>query len=292
MTSSGEQTRSPLIYLATKQTGGIEFANRYDMAIATGAGFATEAVRSLLAKAHSKDFQIFVWHDADPSGYEIARTLAEETTRMPDHRIEVFDLGLTLQEGIEMGLQAETFTRKSELSAALVERLTSDELRMFGGRRVQVGESKFQWHGCQRVEINAIPIMERVEYLESQLAAIPELLGKVRPPDVEMPRLARSIYEGQIRARIHAEIERRIDIHTIANRAFDQITHPELDDPALSQALEERLKLLPSDPWRIALAVLLRPKMSTILGDEIRSVVDVAIREELGDAGGPEGGAE
>jgi hypothetical protein len=27
--------------------------------------------------------------------------------------------------------------------------------------------------------------------------------------------------------------------------------------------------------------------MSTILGDEIRSVVDVAIREELGDADGP-----
>jgi hypothetical protein len=218
--------------------------------------------------------------------------LAEETTRMPDHRIEVFDLGLNLLEATETGLQAETFTRKKELSAALVERLTSDELRMLGGRRVQVGESKFQWHGCQRVEINAIPIMERVPYLESQLAAIPELLGKVRPPDAELPMLARSIYEERIHARIHAEIERRINIHAIANRAYDQITHPELDDPNLAQDLEDRLQLLPSDPWRIALAALLRPKMSTIRGDEIRSVVDVAIREELGDAGGPEGGAE
>jgi hypothetical protein len=215
--------------------------------------------------------------------------LAEETTRMPDHRIEVFDLGLNLLEAIEMGLQAETFTRKKELSAALVERLTSDELRIFGGRRVQVGESKFQWHGCQRVEINAIPIMERIAYLESQLAAIPELLGKVRPPDAELPRLARSIYEGHIHARIHAEIECRFDIHAIANRAYDQIKHPELDDPNLPQDLADRLHHLPSDPWRIVLAVLLRPKMNTILGDEIRSVVDVAIREELGDAGGPGG---
>jgi hypothetical protein len=52
---------------------------------------------------------------------------------MPDHRIEVFDLGLNIEEAIEMGLQTETFTRKKELFAALVERLTSDELRMFGG---------------------------------------------------------------------------------------------------------------------------------------------------------------
>jgi hypothetical protein len=113
-------------------------------------------VRALLAKARGKDFKIFVWHDADPSGYEIARTLAEETKRLPDHRIEIFDLGLNIEEAIEMGLQTETFTRKKDLSAALVERLTPDELRMFGGRRVQVGESKFQWHGCQRVEISRL----------------------------------------------------------------------------------------------------------------------------------------
>jgi hypothetical protein len=72
---------------------------------------------------------------------------------------------------------------------------------MFGGRRVQVGESKFQWHGCQRVEINAIPIMERVAYLESQLEVTRELLGKVQPPDAELPRLIRSIYDDRIRAR-------------------------------------------------------------------------------------------
>jgi hypothetical protein len=165
---------------------------------------------------------------------------------------------------------------------------------MFGGRRVQIGESKFQWHGCQRVEINAIPIMERVAYLESQLEAIPELLGKVQPPDAELPRLARSIYEGRIRARIHDEIHRRIDIMAIAAHAYDQMGHPELDDPNMPQELEDRLNLFSSDPWRVALAGLLRSKMSAISDDEIKSVVDAGIREELGDGHDvtPGGGAE
>jgi hypothetical protein len=38
-----------------------------------------------------------------------------------------------------------------------------------------------------------------------------------------------------------------------------------------------------SDPWRVALAGLLRSKMSAISDDEIKSVVDAGMREELGD---------
>ena len=97
--------------------------------------------------------------------------------------------------------------------------------------------------------------MERVAYLESQLEAIPELLGKVQPPDAELPRLIRSIYDDRIRARIHDEIQRRIDIMAIANHAYNRIGHPALDDPNMHQELEDRLNLLSSHPWRVALAM-------------------------------------
>ena len=55
-------------------------AERYDMAILASEGFATEAARVLLARAQQgRDYKIFVLHDADHSGYNIARTVAEET---------------------------------------------------------------------------------------------------------------------------------------------------------------------------------------------------------------------
>src|SRR5262249_7153993 len=70
-------------------------AERYDMAIVAGEGYATEACRVLFRNAEQgKDYQLFVLHDADPYGYNIARTLREETRRMPGYQVGVTDLGL------------------------------------------------------------------------------------------------------------------------------------------------------------------------------------------------------
>jgi hypothetical protein len=70
-------------------------AERYDMAIVAGEGYATEACRVLFRNAEkAHDYQLFVLHDADPYGYNIARTLREKTRRMPVHKINVIDLGL------------------------------------------------------------------------------------------------------------------------------------------------------------------------------------------------------
>jgi hypothetical protein len=44
---------------------------------------------------------VFVQHDGDLSGYDIGRTLGEPTERMPDHDIEVIEIGLTVQQAIE-----------------------------------------------------------------------------------------------------------------------------------------------------------------------------------------------
>ena len=78
---------------------------KYDMAIIAGEGYACEATRVLLEKAQAEqDFTIFVLHDADPDGYNIARPIRDSTKRMPDHNIEVIDLGLIIQDAIDLGL--------------------------------------------------------------------------------------------------------------------------------------------------------------------------------------------
>ena len=69
-------------------------AERYDMAVIAAEGYATEATRVLFAQADKgQHYQLFVLHDADPDGYNIARTLREETRRMPGYAVEIIDLG-------------------------------------------------------------------------------------------------------------------------------------------------------------------------------------------------------
>ena len=87
------------------------------MAIISAEGYASEAARVLFAQADKEQhYQLFVLHDADPHGYNIARTLAEETARMPEHSVEIIDLGFKLEEALELGLLTETFTRKIALT--------------------------------------------------------------------------------------------------------------------------------------------------------------------------------
>src|SRR5215212_5118992 len=93
-----------------------KLAERYDMAICSGKGQPTEAVRTLFEHAEGGNYQLFVFHDADLDGYNIARVMAEETRRMPDYFVDVVDIGLTVEDALEMGLASEPFHRKKDIS--------------------------------------------------------------------------------------------------------------------------------------------------------------------------------
>src|SRR5919107_1470478 len=99
-------------------------AERYDMAICSGKGQPTEAVRTLFDRAEGGDYQLFVFHDADLDGYDIARVMAEETRRMPGYSVDVVDIGLTVEDAVEMGLEPEPFFRKKDISPELHQRLS------------------------------------------------------------------------------------------------------------------------------------------------------------------------
>jgi DNA topoisomerase VI subunit A len=99
-------------------------AERYDMAICSGKGQPTEAVRTLFERAEHGDYQLFVFHDADIDGYDIARVMAEETRRMPGYSVDVIDIGLTVEDAVEMGLPSEPFSRKKGVPHTLWPRLS------------------------------------------------------------------------------------------------------------------------------------------------------------------------
>jgi hypothetical protein len=187
-------------------------AERYDMAVVAGEGYATEACRVLLAKAErGKDYQLFVLHDADPHGYNIARTLREETARMPGHRVEVIDLGLRLEAALALGLPAEEFTRRKMLPQGLV--LNGLEREYFAGR--PAGPKSWV---CRRVELNAFSTPGLIAYAEDRLREA-GVRGKVVPPTDVLGRHFRGAVEGAVReavgedfrARIEEEVGRRME---------------------------------------------------------------------------------
>lgn len=248
------------------------------MAIANCSGYATEATRRLMTMAQQGEgYQILVWHDADPYGYNIARTLASETSRMPNHRVQVFDLGLKLEEALAMGLQTETFDRTEALASTVFPLLSETEYQFFEGRKIQIGPNKWIWKDCQRVEINAIPIKERVAYLDHQLAKIQGLLPKVKPPADELAKEANERLQEILEEWVRAEVEKRLNLNDIVADALKQIGTPlTFNEGGLSSSIDEQYQCCPAQSWRDVLEHHVKGKLDSV-GIDIAATVTAAI---------------
>ena len=132
-----------------------KIGERYDCAIMASEGYAVRAAKSLLQAAQGRKKKVLCFHDADPDGKNIKRTLGR-STGAHKFNIEIIDCGLNLEEALEMGLPTETFTRKKALPSKL--ELTELEREYFTGEGRFVyrnGKLKTHWVNCQRVELNA-----------------------------------------------------------------------------------------------------------------------------------------
>jgi hypothetical protein len=237
-----------------------QLAERYDMAVIAAEGYATEATRVLFAHAdQDRNYQLFVLHDADPDGYNIARTLREETDRMPGYAVEVIDLGLKLEDALTMDLGVEEFTRRKALPEGLV--FTNTERAYFEGRRA--GDRVWV---CQRVELNAFSAPALVAYIEQKLQQA-GVRGKVIPPDAELPRLAREAYRQQFRAWADETLTELL--------AFDAITEQLADHFAGHIPFEEARQWIKEgfadyDTWSW------RQALDRALDDHLEEIVDEA----------------
>lgn len=189
---------------------------RFDMAVVLGKGYPTEAIRDLLSLAHEgEEYTVFCFHDADPDGYNIYRTLQEETERMPDHDITVVDLGLTVADAEEMELQNEHFYLGKAAPKRIQPHLTDRERELF---------PRLKGEGGWRYEINAIlPVNRQAEYLESQIIAT-GLAEKIIPPDEYL--------------KMRLETEARVDLRTQVDLAIDEV----IDRDRIIDAVVDRYK--------------------------------------------------
>ncbi len=144
-----------------------KLAERYDMAIMGGKGYATRAAKDLLAAAERENITVLVLHDCDVEGYEISRTLTE-ATRTSWHTIDVIDIGLSVADVTAMSLATEGVSMRKRPPWEFQLRLTAEEKEFFLTNRL-------------RTEINAMASDQLINFVETKLEEH-GLTEKVVPP--------------------------------------------------------------------------------------------------------------
>ncbi len=244
-----------------------KLAERYDMAVACSEGFATRAARELLARAEGQQMTIFALHDADPGGYEIARTLREATRTMPDHDIEVIDFGILLQEAIEeLELQSEEFYSKKSMPAGLAWRLTEFERDHW---------PKVRGTGV-RVELNAFSPEGLIDYIEGQLKSH-KFAKKLVPPKKDIDAELKKQRSELLTQAAKDAAEELIDLDDMAKDVGEDFAS-RVDVVKVNKAVGPWAKKLEPQGWRGFTEARLQEQVDD-LDDEISAVMAEKLRD-------------
>jgi DNA topoisomerase VI subunit B len=239
-------------------------AEKYDMAVVVGEGYGCEAVRVLFSNADkNQNYEIFVLHDADPDGYNICRTLAEETARMPGYKVAIHDMGLSIDYALSIGLPVETFTRKKALPSKLV--LSDVALERFTGKRI----SHSNMFKCERVELNSFTSVQIIDYIESKLIAF-GIIEKVIPDANSLPEMADEITKQMVQEMVERIISETLSIPKIANDIHQKYVW---DASCIKDNIEEKFNSDRYQSWRGAVKKSFREHLN---------IYSVSIREDVG----------
>ena len=245
-----------------------KLGERYDMAICSGKGQPTEAVRTLFEHAQGRDFQLFVFHDADLDGYDIARVMAEETRRMPDYSVDVVDIGLTVEDALDMGLASEPFYRKKNISWELRMRL-SDVAKEYLYQR-----DGYRGVRGRRFELNAIlPDTRRIEYIERKLEEN-GVRGKLIPPEEALAERREKMYREKVDGWVDEAIAEMLDLGELKNKMVEEFQERFGLDEA-REWIEKGFEDDRAQSWR----GVLKAKLEKLYEDEHKGDLRDAVRE-------------
>jgi GNAT superfamily N-acetyltransferase len=245
-------------------------AERYDMAICSGKGQPTEAVRTLFERAEGGDYQLFVFHDADLDGYDITRVMAEETRRMPGYSVDVIDIGLTVEDALEMGLESEPFYRKKDITWELLMRLSEV------ARECLYQKDSYRGIRGERFELNAIlPDTRRIEYIERKLKEN-GVRGKVIPPDDALKERREAMYREKVEGWVEEIIAEVLSTDVLKDKIVEDFEEPFGLDGA-REWIEQGFEDDRSKSWRS----VLEEQLEKLHEDNHKDDMSDAVREHV-----------
>jgi hypothetical protein len=216
--------------------------NRFDVALAAGAGFSPQAAKELFAKIErATPVTIYVLHDADIAGLEIARTLGNKLVH-ENYRITVQDLGLRPAEAMALDLPSESVEVTAEPSRELKDSVSPEEVAWLLGENIRHlqtwrKERRVLYQGT-RVELNAFTPREFIAWVEEKLQALP---GKVIPDDDTIREETDQQYQDALREQIMKTAWDSLDLETLLSS---------LPKGAPPQDIREQLEQAPQKSWQ------------------------------------------
>jgi hypothetical protein len=180
-------------------------AEKFDVAIMSTKGMSVVAARALVDEmCFEHDIPLLLLHDFDKSGFSIAGTLQRDTRRYEfQNSIKVIDLGLSLADVEQMGLESEHQHHAKGQKSVLI-----NNLRTNGASEEEIDfmfRDFDRLRSTRRVELNAMTSPQFVGFLEQKLRdnGITKIV-----PDQE---LLAEVYIGVERGRRLEEVVAELD---------------------------------------------------------------------------------
>ncbi len=209
------------------------FAMRHDVALMSSKGHSVMAARSIVDAL--PEIPVLVVRDFDVAGFNIAHTLRHGSWRDEfTERPNVIDIGLRLEDVKRYQLQSERVQYKDDRRGTLEEHgATEEEIEFLCG----------EYHGGERVELNAFSTEDLIRWLEEKL--MEHGVQKVIPDDEVLAAAYRRSFE------IRVSQGRIREIQEEARRTSANAQVPK----DLADRVKKRLKANPAMPWDQAVAL-------------------------------------
>jgi len=232
--------------------------NRFDVAIAAGAGFSPQAAKELFAKIKRQiPVTVYVLHDADIAGLEIARSLGKRLVH-ENYHVTVEDFGLRPEEAIELGLPSETVEITAEPSWGLKQSVSQKELKWLLGD--DVGETrhwkksrKVRYVG-ERVELNAFTPKAFIAWIEGKLQNV---AGKIIPEKNIVLEAVVQKYQETLRSHVAEALLSQFELDTFVSSL------PCFTGPTVTQ-IRKQLKASPEQSWQDIIEEKVREEMQEL----------------------------
>jgi hypothetical protein len=222
-------------------------ADKFDVAIMSTKGMSVTAARELADEmCHAHDIPLLLAHDFDKSGFAIAGTIQRDTRRYEfQNTITTIDLGLSLEDVMEMGLESEYQHHPKGKKSALM-----GNLRTNGASEEEIAFmfSDFdRLRSTRRVELNAMTSPQFIAFVERKLRD--NGIAKIVPDQDSLAEVYAGLERGR---RLQEAVEELDEIDMDDFRAPKDLQrrvrkflkeHPEKRwDEALSAIIAERAK--------------------------------------------------
>jgi hypothetical protein len=215
-----------------------KFPQRHDVALMTTKGQPTRAARDLIDLIGDTDeaVQVFCLHDCDASGTLIYQALQEETRARPARKIEIINLGLDVQQVLELEATGEVQVEDIEYK----ERTVAD----------YAIEHK-AWFASHRCELNALRTSAFIALLDRKMTERGS--GKVVPPANAIEAERDEKLRETIRERELDRILAEADIDGLVEDAIRQVAaQVRKQNRTLLDRVQAALEAKPEQSWRDA----------------------------------------